>query len=165
MPNFSSTTVRGVSIPFGASPTLDEDKTYYAYDSTNDAYSEVLDPDVSDIATYYEQSEGNPSTLGYYEFTGQLDATVQNYIASHIAMTDDGLWITKDGESCHLLIAAGRLSFRGTDGSEVAYIAIDPETNQSTFYMTKAVVMKELRFGKWMWYGRPNGNMALKWVG
>ena len=107
---------------------------------------------------------GNPSTLGYYEFTGQLDATVQNYIASHIALTDDGLWVTKDGQGCHLLISNDRLSFVGVDGSEVAYIAVDGN-NESTFYMTRSVVVKDLKFGKWMWFERSNRNMALKWVG
>lgn len=48
---------------------------------------------------------------------------------------------------------------------EVAYIAVDPDTNESTFYMTRSVVVKDLRFGNWMWYGRDNRNMSLKWIG
>ena len=48
---------------------------------------------------------------------------------------------------------------------EVAYIAVDPTTRESTFYMTRSVVVKDLRFGDWLWYGRRNKNMALKWVG
>jgi hypothetical protein len=47
---------------------------------------------------------------------------------------------------------------------EVAYIAVDEKGN-STFYMTRAVVMKDLRFGNWKWYDRDNGNLALKWMG
>lgn len=48
---------------------------------------------------------------------------------------------------------------------EVAYIAVDPTTRESTFYMTRSVVVKDLRFGDWLWYGRRNRNMALKWIG
>lgn len=47
---------------------------------------------------------------------------------------------------------------------EVAYIAVD-EYGESTFYMTKSVVVKDLSFGKWKWFNRANGNMSLKWVG
>lgn len=48
---------------------------------------------------------------------------------------------------------------------EVAYIAVDDQTGESMFYMTRAVVVKDLRFGKWKWYDRNNGNLALKWIG
>ena len=48
---------------------------------------------------------------------------------------------------------------------EVAFIAVDPETGQSTFYMNRSVVVNDLRFGKWQWKSRANGNMALKWIG
>lgn len=53
----------------------------------------------------------------------------------------------------------------GKFSGEVAYIAIDPDTNESVFYMNRAVVVSELRFGKWKWYGRRNNNLALKWIG
>lgn len=59
--------------------------------------------------------------------------------------------------------------YEATAGSplpgEVAYMAVDPATNESMFYMTRAVVVKNLRFGNWKWYDRPNGNMSLKWIG
>ena len=126
-------------------------------------YSLVEEPAAEDLAYYYEFAP-NPSALGFYEFTGELDSTVQNYIASHLSLTDEGLWVTKDGQGCHLLIANDRLSFRGLDGQEVAYIAVD-ERGESTFYMTRSVVVKDLKFGKWMWFERSNRNMALKWVG
>lgn len=48
---------------------IDEDKTYYTRSGTEGAYeyTEVSEPDVEDIATYYEKFPGNPSELGYYE--------------------------------------------------------------------------------------------------
>ena len=115
--------------------------------------------------SYVSQSDGmNPYSLGLYEWTGGLDETVQNYLAAHLTMAGDSLWVTADGEGCHLRIKNDRLSFIGTNGQEVAYIAVD-ENNESTFYMTRSVVVKDLRFGNWMWFGRANSNMALKWVG
>lgn len=48
---------------------------------------------------------------------------------------------------------------------EVAYIAVDPITRESTFYMTRSVVVKDLRFGDFKWFARKNRNMALKWIG
>lgn len=48
---------------------------------------------------------------------------------------------------------------------EVAYIAVDEDTQESMFYITRAVVVKDLRFGNWKWYDRSNGNLALKWIG
>lgn len=47
----------------------------------------------------------------------------------------------------------------------VMYVEVDDETNESTVYMTNAVVVQDLRFGNWMWYERPNGNMSVGWTG
>lgn len=64
----------------------------------------------------------------------------------------------------HVEIAGNRMSFRVGD-NEVAYIAIDPDTQESIFYMTKAIVVQDLHFGEWKWSSRANGNLALRWVG
>ena len=65
----------------------------------------------------------------------------------------------------HLEATSDRLSFKDANGTEVAYIAVDPDTNESVFYMTKAIVVQDLFFGDWRWNSRANGNLALKWVG
>ncbi len=158
---------------------VNHEKTYYSRsgEGTEESpyeYTVVENPTLSALSSYYELTthyvnadvqSGDPNAMGLYEFTGELDETVQNYLASHLALTDEGLWITKDGTGCHLLLSGDRLSFRGSDGQEVAYIAVDPDTNESTFYMTKAVVVKNLRFANWEWRPRDNGNLSLKWVG
>ena len=48
----------------------------------------------------------------------------------------------------------------------VAYIAIDSEGN-STFYMTRSIVVDDMYFGDGLWkfYRRSNRNMSLKWMG
>ena len=50
---------------------------------------------------------------------------------------------------------------------EVAYIDVDPSTNEAVFYMTRSIVVKDMQFGggKWKWYKRSNNNMSLKWMG
>lgn len=65
--------------------------------------------------------------------------------------------------AAHIVMQGDRLSFLDKDGIEVAYIAVDEATSESLFYITRAVVVKDLRFGNWKWYDRRNGNMALKW--
>ena len=154
----------------------DATSLFPSYELTSDATPETGKPYfVVEDGQYVQAdvSEGFEQGVDYYEnalyeFTGQLDETVQNYLASHLAMTDEGLWVTKDGQGCHLLIANNRLSFRGENGVEVAYIAVD-ENGESTFYMTRSVVVKNLRFSKWEWRPRmvngSSSNLSLKWTG
>ena len=47
---------------------------------------------------------------------------------------------------------------------EVAFIAADSH-GDSVFYMNRAVIVRELRFAKWKWVPRANGNLSLKWIG
>ena len=47
---------------------------------------------------------------------------------------------------------------------EVAFLAVD-DSGQSMFYMNRSVVVKDLRFGKWVWKSRENNNMSLRWYG
>lgn len=50
------------------------------------------------------EPEEDPATAGYYELTS-IDETVSNYIKSHLALTDDGLWVVKDHEGYKLLLS------------------------------------------------------------
>ena len=47
---------------------------------------------------------GNPSTQGWYEID-TIDEAVSNYIQSHLALTNDGLWVTKDNSGYKILLA------------------------------------------------------------
>jgi len=156
------------------SETPQQGVTYYAL--INGQYEPVVVPVTNPKQEgYYERKEtyniiipadgDNPHSLGYYEISG-IDETLQHYVMSHLTLTSEGLWITKDGEGAKLLISNDRLSFLGPTGQEVAYIAVDPDRPaESVMYITRSVIVKELRFGKFMWYDRRNNNMALKWVG
>jgi len=51
----------------------------------------------------------------------------------------------------------------GEQVNRVGYIATD--SDGSLFYMTKAVIVTDLRFSNWQWRSRDNGNLSLKWMG
>ena len=92
---------------------------------------------------------GNPSTQGYYELTG-TDEAVSNYVSSHLALTNQGLWVISDNNSYKILLASDgmkvydangilvatfgeSISFSSTRpqyiGSETAFIVFDPYTD------------------------------------
>ena len=72
--------------------TVDASKSYYIYDLSTGVTSKV-DP----IGTE------NPSNEGWYE----LDETIQNYVASHIAETDDGLYVLSTAAGWRVLVSTG----------------------------------------------------------
>lgn len=78
-------------------------------------------------------------------------------VTSLIIGSTDGTYISANGN--HMGFMSG--------GNEVAYIDVDPNTNEAVFYMTRSIVVKDMQFGegKWKWYKRDNNNMSLKWMG
>ena len=91
---------------------------------------------------------GNPVSNGWYEL-----------VNGHYTLSEDTS--VTSGKAYYEYIVTPDSALPG----EVAYIAVNPDTQESTFYMTRSVVVKDLRFGNWMWYGRDNRNMSLKWIG
>lgn len=81
--------------------TVDPNKTYYTFDG--ESYSKVEEPVDDDIAGYYE-----------------LDATIQNYVASHLALTDNGLFLVMDGSDMRLKLDSAGVYVTDGDGHEVA---------------------------------------------
>ena len=83
---------------------LDPTHVYFVQDNNGDytvggtKYAVVTEPDVADIATYYELS---------------INQSLNNYVATHLAVTSEGLWlIPEDGvtpttSSKKILIAVG----------------------------------------------------------
>lgn len=65
----------------------------------------------------------------------------------------------------HVALDATSLALKNEDEA-VAYIAIDSD-GRSKLYVAKAVILNDLQFvyGNWKWYGRSNGNLALRWMG
>ena len=72
--------------------TVNPNKTYYIYDSVTGTLSKV-EPEGTE----------NPSQEGWYE----LDEAITNYVASHIAQTDDGLYVVGLANGWKILISSG----------------------------------------------------------
>ena len=71
---------------------IDANKTYYTRSGTGTeedpyVFAVVETPDVSEIATYYENTRQN-----YYELV-DVDQSIQNYISSHLALVGDSLYL------------------------------------------------------------------------
>jgi len=84
---------------------------------------------------------GNPQTKGYYELTG-VDEAVTNYISSHLALTDQGLWVIKDNQGYKVLLANDGLKIYdnqghlvSTFGESIVFDSSRPQTigNNSTY--------------------------------
>lgn len=67
-------------------------KTYYEYDSQTGTLSAVT-----------PEGTENPATEGWWE----LDETIQNYVASHVAETDDGLYVASLANGWRVLVSSG----------------------------------------------------------
>lgn len=70
--------------------TVDPNKTYYIYNSTTGSLT-VATPTGSE----------NPASLGWFE----IDEAVANYIAKHLALTNDGLYIMADDSDWKVLVS------------------------------------------------------------
>lgn len=77
---------------------IDPSHVYFVQDQNGDYvvggqhYSIVSEPDVAYISTYYELS---------------VDESIQNYVATHVAVDTEGLWIIPDSGGHRVLIATG----------------------------------------------------------
>lgn len=77
---------------------LDPTHVYFVVDPNGDYvvgsthYSIVAEPDEDDIATYYELS---------------INESLNNYVATHLALTNEGLWLLPDNSGYKILIATG----------------------------------------------------------
>ena len=76
--------------------TVNSSKTYYIYDSVAGTLTEA-DPDGTE----------NPSQEGWFE----LDEAISNYVASHIASTDDGLYVVGLSNGWKVLVSSGTGSY------------------------------------------------------
>ena len=79
----------------------------YYFTKQGDSYNVVINP------------QGNPSDQGYYELTS-VDEAVSNYVASHLTLTNAGLWVTNDNQSYKILLAADGMKVYDTQGNLVA---------------------------------------------
>ena len=73
----------------------------------------------ADPYVYAPVAEPSDSGLsGYYELS--VDEAMQAYIMSHLALTNEGLWVTKDGSGYKILLASTGMSVVDPQGHTVA---------------------------------------------
>ena len=156
----------GLNLTVDASYALTEDaeidynKTYYTLD--DGVYVPVTEPDVSEISTYYERKNYRLHE-GTVNGTRPMGLYVLDEYGTPVSMFGESVQIGSES-GAHVSIEKDSLDFMVGD-TKVAYVAIDPETYESTFYMTKAVIVQDLRFSDWQWKSRGNRNLSLKWLG
>jgi len=71
------------------------------------------------VYTVVDNPTGDPSTLGYYELTG-VDEAVANYVATHLALTDEGLYVIADNNQWKVLIKSDGVYILNASGQQVA---------------------------------------------
>ena len=89
---------------------IDQDKVYYTRTGSGTqadpyVYTAVAEPDVSDIGSYYELD---------------IDEALSQYVASHLALTDAGLYVLKDGSGYRLLLTNDGMQVIDPAGHTVA---------------------------------------------
>lgn len=72
--------------------SVNPSKTYYIYDASTGTLSAVT-----------PEGTENPSQEGWYE----LDEAISNYVASHVAQTDDGLYVVNFADGWKVLVSSG----------------------------------------------------------
>lgn len=90
--------------------SLDPTHVYFVVDPNGDytvgttKYSVVSDPQTSELSTYYELS---------------IDESLNNYIATHLVVDGEGLWIIPEANGFKVLIATGSGSTYTTAGTYI----------------------------------------------
>lgn len=84
-------------------------------------YFELVDGAYS-VVTLSETDD--PHALGLYELTG-VDEAISNYISTHLALTDSGLYVQMDDNAARLQITSTGIVLWGADGRPIAQYTSD----------------------------------------
>ena len=129
---------------------------------------DALGRDIDDFQTHIAMLDDGlhivPTAGDYYAILGSEGLAVYSSSGELVGKFGDSMQVGASG-GIHMEADATGLSFIDANGYKVAYIEVDSSTGESTFYMTRSVVVKDLTFGNWKWRERANGNMSLKWMG
>ena len=85
------------------------------------------------IVSRIETNDFDPYELGLYEIS-DIDEAVSNYVQSHLALTNEGLWVLNDNNSYKILLAADGMkvyddlgALVATFGESITYSSIRPQ--------------------------------------
>ena len=89
----------------------------------NNLWANSGDVSVTVRSTYsYEvvnNPTGDPSAQGWYELTG-IDQAIQNYVSSHLVLTNNGLSLRTDGSNYRLDLTTTGMNIIGANGQTLA---------------------------------------------
>ena len=85
--------------------TVDSSKTYYIYNASTGLLERVT-----------PEGTENPSEEGWYELT----KAISDYVSSHIALTNEGLWVVKDDNSYRLLLTSEEIIIKDEDDNNIS---------------------------------------------
>ena len=152
--------------------TYTDEVNIYNPDAIGDAIDDAVLAAHVDFETVlqeggYVTADYVPPAVPAVNITGELKVNQIDVDSLRSALLQVASLLIGATNSFHIEASPTRMSFRGSDGSEAAYISVDPDTGKSIFYMTKSVVVEDMFFGdgKWKWYKRSNNNMSVKWMG
>lgn len=169
-----------------ADTAINSSKVYYTRSGTSPdyVYTAVENPVASALGTYYEVDfsiiqtpTGNPNDQKYYCISG-VDEAITQYVSTHLALTDDGLWVQVDNSSSKIQITGSGVYLWNT-GKRIAqytnevvlgdiddvHIVLSP-TNGLEFYqgtskvawitantmhIQQAEIESNLRIGQFLW--------------
>lgn len=122
--NSASTALNQLSVVEDVVGVLEMLSTHGTYDLTQDSavqegkwYFIEVDTNVYEVVT---NPVGNPSENGWYELVN-IDNAVRNYVASHLALTDDGLFLQIDGSDYRLQLSGDGVSIWSSSGIIASY--------------------------------------------
>lgn len=98
---------------------ISEHATYKASADTEVIAGKMYFTKSGNVYTPVASPTGNPSTSGYYEIDS-IDEAVSNYVASHLALTNAGLWVVNDNISYKILLASDGMKVYDSSGNLVS---------------------------------------------
>ena len=159
-------------------------------------YALTTDTEVVLGKYYFELSDGkytvvttpadDPQTAGYYELTG-VDEAISNYVTTHLALSDDGLFVQMDDNACKIQINANGIYLYDASGTVIAsysssVVLGDPIglhmmlsagrlgfwqgstevawINTDSLFISNAEITQTLRIGNFIWKPR-SGRLTL----
>ena len=117
---------------------VEDGKWYFTRSGTspNYIYEVVVSP----------SPDADPSALGYYELVSVKEA-VQDYVTSHMALTDEGLWLQTQSSSSKILLASTGAYIYGDSGQQLAKYGTEASIGDPNgFHITISPVTHEIGF-------------------
>lgn len=176
-----------------ATPSGNPQASLY-YELSNGIYTLTSDTTVDASKTYYTVTAtpvanptGSPTANNYYELN--IDESVQQYIATHLALTNEGLRVT-DGGASSLLINTNGVTIRGANGNiigqygqgaiigntasyhleitgkRLSFMNAGTEVAYMTgdkLYIPRVVVVNSMQAGNWLWDANTSNHLTLRW--